>query len=106
MLVDERMQNLARLMDVALLRNWVHASNIANQSTPGYKARRVEFESEFQTVMDRSAARQVQAEVVTTGRPDDNDRNNVSVDQEVTMAAESAMLYQAMRGSCVAKPRC
>ena len=101
MIVDDRMQNMARLMDVALMRNRVHAANIANQSTPGYKARQVEFESEFQAAMQRgdsAAARAVEARVVVTGGPNDNDSNNVEVDQEVTQAAESAMLYRAYAG--------
>ena len=33
MLTDDRMLNLAKLMDVAALRGRVHAHNIANQNT-------------------------------------------------------------------------
>ncbi|MFW5750392.1 MAG: flagellar basal body rod protein FlgB [Planctomycetota bacterium] len=99
MLVDDRMLNLARLLDVATLRARVHAENIAHQNTPGYRARAVRFADEFarvQALRGDAAARTVEPEVIeprTTAV--DNDGNDVSVDREVTLAAKNAMRYNA-----------
>jgi len=99
MLIDDRMQDLGRLLDVASLRARVHAGNIANQNTPGYRARAVAFDEAFrETFASRgaAAARQVEAEVFQprdTGL--DNDGNDVNVDREVNILAQNAMLYNA-----------
>ena len=99
MLVDDRMHNLAKLLDVADLRARIHAQNIANQNTPGYTARAVRFEDAFRTAMDQegdAAARGVQPEVYKPrSTPVDNDGNDVSVDREVTQMAQNAALYNA-----------
>ena len=42
---------LAKLMDVASLRAKVHAANIANQNTPGYKSQAVAFEGAFREAL-------------------------------------------------------
>lgn len=97
MLTDDRMLNLAKLMDVAMLRSRVAAGNIANQSTPGYKARQVEFDAEFLAAMNRgdaAAARSVMPKVIESTDLVGNDENNVDLDREVTLAAESAMMYR------------
>ncbi|MHC5067484.1 MAG: flagellar basal body rod protein FlgB [Planctomycetota bacterium] len=93
------MLDLAKLLDVAALRSRVHASNIANQNTPGYRARAVAFEDAFQDAWQRdgaAGARAVEAEVFEprTTRVD-NDGNDVSVDKEVAEMAQNAMLYNA-----------
>ena len=102
MLQDTRMQNLAKLLDVANLRAQVHASNIANQNTPGYKAQAVRFEEAFLAAQE-GAASDVEPEIYEPRNTMvDNDGNDVSVDKEVTAAAENALLYrtyiQLMRG--------
>jgi flagellar basal-body rod protein FlgB len=98
MIVDERMNDIAKLLDVAALRARVHAENLANQNTPGYRARAVRFDATFREVFARRgavAARAVEPEIFeprTTAV--DNDGNDVSTDREVTEAAQNAMLYQ------------
>jgi flagellar basal-body rod protein FlgB len=106
MLIDERMRNLAKLLDVSELRAAVHAGNIANQNTPGYKARAVAFEDAFRQELDRrggDAARQLQP---TVYQPEntavDNDGNDVSMVHEVSQSTQNNMLYASyvamMRG--------
>lgn len=106
MLIDDRMRNLAKLMDVASLRAQVHASNLAHQNTPGFIARKVEFEQAFSEAVgrgDNAAARAIQPQVVEnkTG-VFDVDGNNVRVDEEVGILAQNRILYEtyvaAMRG--------
>ena len=46
-MIDDRMQNLTKMLDVAALRHEVHAANVANLNTPGYRAKEVEFEDAF-----------------------------------------------------------
>lgn len=94
---DQHINVLARLMDVSVLRAQVHAGNIANQNTPGYKAKAVAFEAEFQQVLDSQgadAAEQVDAliyEPRSTGvQPDGND---VSMSKEIMESAKNQTLY-------------
>lgn len=105
MLIDDRMQNLAKLLDVASLRARVHAANIANQNTPGYRSKAVEFDGAFRDAMDHSsaAARAIDPQVVEPrSTPVSNDGNDVAVDREVSEMAKNQMLYNAylslMRG--------
>ena len=59
-MIDDHMKNLSKLLDVSAMRARVHATNIAQQNTPGYRARAVSFEDEFRVALLRdgdSAAR-------------------------------------------------
>ena len=106
MLIDDRMMNLAKLMDVSVLRSQVHAGNLANQNTPGYVARKVDFESAFAEAVAQGndqEARQVEAKIVEDHSGTfDNDGNNVSSQNEASMLAQNRILYEtyiaAMRG--------
>ncbi len=49
----DAMQPLVKGLDAYAARQKAIASNIANSETPGYRARRVEFENELRTVVDR-----------------------------------------------------
>lgn len=99
MLMDDRMRNLAHLLDVASLRQRVHAGNLANQNTPGYRAQAVAFDEAFQQALAErgsDAARAVRPEIVEPRATSvDNDGNDVSTDHEVNVLAQNAMLYQA-----------
>lgn len=97
MLGDERMQNLGKLLDVAALRSRIHTGNLANQNTPGYRAKAVAFEDAFRATLDTrggAAARAVEPQVYeprATGV--DNDGNDVSTDREVAELAKNHTLY-------------
>ncbi|TVR44046.1 MAG: hypothetical protein EA402_08100 [Planctomycetota bacterium] len=106
MLIDDRMRNLAKLMDVAVLRHQVHAGNLAQQNTPNYIARKVEFDQAFAEAVargDNQAARAVQAKVVENPSGSfDVDGNNVSPHEEAGILAQNRILYEtyvaALRG--------
>jgi flagellar basal-body rod protein FlgB len=97
MLHDDRMNTLAKLLDVANLRAQVHAGNIANVDTPGYRAQAVAFESAFQDALaggDQDQALAVEPEVY---QPRDTalkmDGNDVDLDREITLQTQNNLLY-------------
>lgn len=106
MIIDDRMRNLAKLMDVSMVRAQVHASNLAHQNTPGYVARELQFDEAFGQAVargDNAAARQIEPEVVENHEGTfDVDGNNVSSQKEVAMLAQNRILYEtyvaALRG--------
>ncbi len=52
-LFDKTINVLSSAMDLYMLRHAVITDNIANSETPNFKARRVEFETEIQKVLER-----------------------------------------------------
>lgn len=102
MLGDVHTDLLAKLADVSALRAKVHAANIANQNTPGYKAQAVDFDERFQQALaggDTDAADDLQPTVVAAeGGPEQADGNNVAVDREVLEQAQNNTLYNAYLG--------
>ena len=106
MFQDDRMLDLAKLLDVSAFKAKVHQTNIANQNTPGYKAQAVRFHDAFTEALDRKgsdAARAVQPEVYEPrSTPVDNDGNDVALTREITEASQNALLYNTyismMRG--------
>lgn len=99
MVDDPGLTLLTRLMDVAALKAQVHAGNIANQNTPGYKARAVAFDQAFQEALEsggEDAALGVEATVYeprdTMQQPDGND---VSLNREIIESAKNQTLYNA-----------
>jgi flagellar basal-body rod protein FlgB len=97
MLPDEHMKILSRLMDVSLLRAKVHAGNLANQNTPGYRAKEVSFDDAFQEALasgGADAAEEVSPKLVEPrSTPVGVDGNDVSPDKEVMGSAQNAVLY-------------
>ena len=81
---------LERYMDVLSAREKAVASNIANADTPGYKAKDVDFQAEFQSAMAGGRPRVVEV----AGLKVKNDGNNVSVDREARLLAETALRFE------------
>ena len=65
------------------------ASNIANADTPGYKTRDIDFQAEFQSLIQNDGPHVVEPE----GLAARNDGNNVSLDRESRLLAENALRY-------------
>ncbi len=98
-------------MDVAMLRQEIHAHNIANAETPGYKRKYVVFESIFQKAMNEKSIRLettdprhmkgkpfpvkpiVKIDYSTSYR---NDGNNVDIDREIVEMVENGLRYQVL----------
>jgi len=95
----QRIDELARLLDVAVLRQRVHAANLANQNTPGYKAQAVSFEDAFNAALDQGggeAAARIDPRIYTPlATPSQPDGNDVSTEREVAAMAKNQELYNA-----------
>lgn len=99
MVTDPRLNLLARLLDVAALKAQVHAGNIANQNTPGYKARAVSFDAAFQDALQSgglTAASRIEPTIYeprnTMEQPDGND---VSMGREIIESAKNQTMYNS-----------
>lgn len=88
-MLDPIANRLERYMDLLSARQKLVASNIANADTPGYKARDIDFQSEFQNAIRGPAPRAVEV----LGLKVKNDGNNVSIDREARILAENALRF-------------
>lgn len=76
-------------MDLLATRQKLVASNIANASTPGYRTKDIDFQHEYQTLIQGGAPLVEEVE----GLQVRNDGNNVSVDREARLLAENAIRF-------------
>jgi len=88
------LQRMERFLDVAALRQSLVSSNIANVDTPGYRTRDIDFEKEMQKAI--SAPNRTPDPVVeeVSGLIERPDRNNVSVDRETMLLAQTQLQFQ------------
>jgi flagellar basal-body rod protein FlgB len=106
---NSNFDTLKTAMDVQLKRQELHAQNIANAETPGYKRKYVAFEEylqESKMKLKLSTTNQkhlptfpkvVNAkEVVMKDTSITNDKNNVDIDMEVTEMVKDALRYQVL----------
>lgn len=97
-------------LNASSLRQEMISSNLSNVNTPGYKAKRVEFEDVLKRTMDGSAMRSTHTNHfgvsdlsnVTpqvkeqTGNRITEDGNNVAIDSEMAELSANAIYYQAL----------
>jgi flagellar basal-body rod protein FlgB len=81
--------SLERYMDLVSTRQKLVAANIANAGTPGYKAKDIDFQFEFQSAISGSNLNVVDVPGLKAG----NDGNNVSLDRESRLLAENAIRF-------------
>jgi flagellar basal-body rod protein FlgB len=81
--------SLERYMDLLSARQKLVASNIANADTPGFKAKDIDFEREFRSMIEGGAPQVVEV----TGLETKHDGNNVSLDREARLLAENALRF-------------
>jgi flagellar basal-body rod protein FlgB len=93
---------LSRALDAAALRQTVHATNVANVDTEGYRRLEVVYSAELQRLnaagptLDVNEAlswAQIEPEVV------ESTESRVRLDQEMAQMAENAVRYQALLGA-------
>jgi len=71
------------------------SANIANVDTPGYHTRDINFQTAMQQVVNEgSSLRLEQASREVEGLPERPDGNNVNIDRESMMLAETQLQYQ------------
>ena len=93
----EQSRLLLRLMSAATMRSQVLAANVANQNTPGYLRKDVEFEEALvrELARPRPNPDAVQARVVTGNAEDAGpDGNSVEMEVEVSAMRENRLLYE------------
>lgn len=92
-MVDSVSRSLEKYMDVLAARQKAVASNIANVDTPGYKTQDVDFQAEFdKLVNDGGDSSSVQTKEVTGIRVK-NDGNSVNLDREARLLSENSMRF-------------
>jgi len=80
---------LEKYMDLLSTRQKLIVYNIANADTPGYKTRDVNFQSQFQDLLNGGRASAVEVGGLKTT----NDGNNVSLDREARLLSENALRF-------------
>lgn len=88
-MIDGITDNIERYMDLLSARQKLVTSNIANADTPGYKTADVDFQSNFQSLLDGGTVRPTQVGGLATR----NDGNNVDLDREARLLAENALRF-------------
>jgi len=113
-LFDKTTNSLGAAINFRLLRNNVVSSNIANAETPGYKAKKVDFEDALSRAIDinglnrlktdnpkqfiSGAGEKGEVEPDVYDNPDvnvSNDGNTVDMEKEMSKLAENTILYKA-----------
>ncbi len=112
---DATTRILESALDGLSLRQQVIGNNIANAETPGYQAMAVSFEGQLEKAMKSSTATGIPQAVTHTGhlaapapqtdqarivqRPGGSarlDGNNVDIDSEMSLLAETSIRYQSL----------
>ena len=84
---------LERYMDLLSARQKLVSANIANADTPGYHTQDLDFDAEM-----RNAAGGPPHAMDAPGLAVKNDGNNVSLDREARLLAETALRFQVASG--------
>lgn len=82
--------DLDKYLDLLSKRQQLVASNIANADTPGYKTKDVDFSAEFAAALEGNSDVRIRE---VSGLAMKNDGNNVSLDREARMLAETALRF-------------
>lgn len=80
-------------LDALSLRQRVIADNVANVQTPGYQAKRVEFEDALASAVAHGSGR-AGASIGVSLEPTREDGNNVNLDTEVVSNIDTTLRYQ------------
>jgi flagellar basal-body rod protein FlgB len=89
------LQRMERFLDMTSLRQSLITSNIANVDTPGYRTRDIDFQEEMRKAIaepDRTPSPDVREISGLVERPDGN---NVSIDRESMLLAQTQLQFQA-----------
>lgn len=88
-MLDAIASQLEHYMDLLATRQKLTASNIANANTPGYKTKDIDFQHEYNALIQGGTPLVEEVE----GLQVHNDGNNVSMDREARLLAETAIRF-------------
>jgi flagellar basal-body rod protein FlgB len=91
---DQTTQSLAAALRGLEAQQQAYQQNIANVETPGYLARRVNFEDSLRSAIDRGRPDTASQTETNTTDPTRIDGNNVRLDYELTAMTENALKQQ------------
>lgn len=113
-LFDSTVNGLGSALNFRLLKQNVHASNVANANTPGYKAQKLDFEQALHDAIDPHESNALQAtrseHFSNSAVPPDEDSpdiyenpdgvinesgNSVNMEREMAELAQNRILYNA-----------
>jgi flagellar basal-body rod protein FlgB len=94
-MIGQIAQSLEKYMDVLAARQALITSNIANIDTPGYRTVDLNFQQEFQHLLD-SGGDVPGAPSEVAGLQIKNDGNNVNMDRELRLLAEDSIRFSAV----------
>ena len=76
------------------LQRQASTDNLANMETPGYQAKRVDFESALRRAFDRGKSAVLDVEHKVSTAPTAQNGNNVAVDDELLIMSDNALRQQ------------
>jgi flagellar basal-body rod protein FlgB len=88
-MLDPVHNRMEHYLDLLSARQRLVASNIANADTPGYRTQDIDFQFEFQSLVQGADPHTVEPDGLTVK----NDGNSVSVDREARLLAENALRF-------------
>ncbi len=110
-MIDSTTKLLEKVLDIRMDAHQVHASNIANANVPGFKAKKLEFESAVHQALESAerqdverayekqldkAVDQIKADVFEDPlAPMNGNGNTVSMEREQTDLAKNTIAYEA-----------
>ena len=99
---------LGKYLDLAAYRHKLVSSNVANASTPGYRAKDIDFQLEFQKATGKTnhlegattnaghiplGAHKNQPPKVAQDKVEEGEMNSVDIDREVSNMTQNELLY-------------
>ena len=77
-------------------RQRVQSNNVANVQTPGFLAKRTDFETNLNKALNGDSNVDLKSQTMTSQTPTNVNGNNVALDEETVSALDTELRYQAM----------
>lgn len=87
-MLDPIAGRLEHYLDLLAARQRLVTSNIANADTPGYRTRDIDFQFEYVSLVEGAPPHMIEPELAPK-----NDGNNVSLEREARLLAETALRF-------------
>ncbi len=102
-LFDKTIDTLSRSLDLHLMRHSVISDNIANAETPGFKAKRLDFETALQNAVEASESNPESRSIASVNpviyedfqAETGQDLNGVDMDREMSALTKNDIQYSA-----------